>query len=163
MKILVVYYTRSGHTKKVAEIIKDILKADIDEVMDRKPRKGIFGFLKAGYEATVGKTTDIIFKKDPSEYDLVVVGTPIWNGRVTPAIRTYLLKNREKIKKVAFFATCIKRYGVCLDQMQELSGCEVVAKKVIFRKMIEKDAKDFAEEIKKTLLNQEGEHGHQII
>jgi hypothetical protein len=34
-----------------------------------------------------------------------VVGTPIWNGRPSPAIRTYLRKNDLSRKKVALFCT----------------------------------------------------------
>ena len=54
MRILVVFYSRDGHTKRAAEII-----------------------------------------------DIVILGGPVWNGRVAPAVRTYLLKNRESIKKMS--------------------------------------------------------------
>lgn len=36
---------------------------------------------------------------------MIVVGTPIWNGRPTPAIRTYARKNDLSRKKVALFWT----------------------------------------------------------
>jgi len=48
MKILVVFYSRSGRTKKIAEAISDILKCDKEEIFDLKNRKGIPGFLSAG-------------------------------------------------------------------------------------------------------------------
>jgi hypothetical protein len=41
--------------------------------------------------------------KSPAEYDLIVVGTPNWASRITPAIRTYLKKNSLAGKKVAAF------------------------------------------------------------
>ena len=112
MKALVTFYSRDGHTKRAAEIIAKALNADIDEIKDKKPRKGIIGFLRAGYDATRGKTTEINFSKNPADYDIVIIGSPVWNGRVTPAVRTYLLKNRDGIKKAAFFATCAGREGV---------------------------------------------------
>ena len=77
MKILVAYYSRNGHTKKVAEIIADTLNADIDEIKDKKSRKGIIGFLIAGYDATRGKATDINFSKNPADYDVVILGGPV--------------------------------------------------------------------------------------
>ncbi|ASJ00676.1 flavodoxin family protein [Thermococcus gorgonarius] len=151
MKALVVYYSRDGHTREAARRIAEALGADIDEVIDRKNRKGILGFLRAGYDATRGKTTEIAFEKDPSEYDLVVVGSPVWNGRVTPAIRTYLLRNGEKIKKAAFFATCAGKKGKILEQMRELYGGEVIAEAVMKQNEIEEGAKEFVETLKRAL------------
>jgi hypothetical protein len=36
---------------------------------------------------------------------LIVVGTPIWNGRPSPAVKTYLNKKDLSKKKVALFCT----------------------------------------------------------
>jgi flavodoxin len=47
MKTLVVYYSRTGKTRFVAERVASELKADIEEVVDLKNRSGRFGFLKA--------------------------------------------------------------------------------------------------------------------
>jgi len=103
MKTLVAYYSRTGNTKKAAEIISRNIGADIDEVTDKKNRKKIIGWLMAGKDAAGKKLTEISYKKDPEEYDIVVIGTPIWSWTVTPAIRTYLAVN--KLRNVAFFCT----------------------------------------------------------
>ncbi len=42
---------------------------------------------------------------DPKDYDLVVVGTPIWNASVSSPVRTYLAANHGRIPRVAFFCT----------------------------------------------------------
>ncbi|RLF77290.1 flavodoxin [Thermococci archaeon] len=152
MKTLVVFYSRSGTTKRVAQEVAKALNADIDELIDKKSRKGILGFLRAGYDATRGKTTEIEFEKDPYDYDLVIVGTPIWNGRVTPAIRTYLLWNREKIKNAAFFSTCAGRPGKCLEQMEELWGKKPILRKVLIRKRLDEGTEELAEELKKFVI-----------
>ncbi|AAL80838.1 hypothetical protein PF0714 [Pyrococcus furiosus DSM 3638] len=149
MKTLVVFYSRSGTTKRVAQELAKALGADIDEVIDKKSRKGILGFLRAGYDATRGRTTRIEFTKDLSEYDVVIIGTPVWNGRVTPAIRTYLLENRENIKQAIFFATCAGRPGKCLKQMEEIYGGKVLLRKVLLRKELEKGI----EELKRNIEN----------
>ena len=152
MKTLVVFYSRSRTTKRVAQEVAKALNADIDELIDKKSRKGILGFLRAGYDATRGKTTEIEFEKDPYDYDLVIVGTPIWNGRVTPAIRTYLLWNREKIKNAAFFSTCAGRPGKCLEQMEELWGKKPILRKVLIRKRLDEGTEELAEELKKFVI-----------
>ena len=152
MKTLLTFYSRSGTTKRVAEEVAKALDADIDEVIDKKSRKGILGFFIAGYDATRGKTTEIEFEKDPSRYDLVIIGTPVWNGRVTPAIRTYLLRNRERIKNAAFFCTCAGRLGKCLEQMEELWGKKPILRKVLIRKRLDEGTEELAEELKKFVI-----------
>ncbi len=104
MKILAVFYSRTGHTKKVAEEIANNLKADIEEIVDKKNRKGVLCYLSGGKDASTKKLTKIkVIKKEPSNYDLVIIGTPIWALAMTPAVRTYITNN--KFNKVAFFCT----------------------------------------------------------
>jgi len=104
MKVLVVYYSRTGNTRFVAEKIAGKLKADIEEVIDRKNRGGMIGWLRAGRDATRGKETEIEpTKYSPLNYDLIILGAPVWNKRIPPAMRTYLNKNDLSKKKIAFF------------------------------------------------------------
>jgi len=50
-KILVVFYSRTGNTKKVGEAIAGELNCDTEQIMDVKSRMGIFGWLRSGREA----------------------------------------------------------------------------------------------------------------
>jgi flavodoxin len=104
MKILVIYYTRTGNTKFAAESIAAEIGADIEEVIDLKNRQGRLNYLPAGRDAMQGKETEIApTKRTPTDYDLIVIGQPVWAGSPTPAIRTYLNKNDLSGKKVALF------------------------------------------------------------
>jgi len=106
MKILVVFYSRSGKTKKVAGKISRLLNCEIEEIIDMKNRKGIPGFLSAGSDANLRRLTVIKeIKNNPSLYDLVIIGTPIWSSNISTPIRTYLSLYKEDFKKVAFFCT----------------------------------------------------------
>ena len=105
MKILVAYYSKGGNTRRVAEEISKELCCDIDEIRDRKNRTGIWGNFIALRDAFRKFMTDIEFKIDPVDYDLVIVGTPIWSFNVSPAVRTYFTKNIENFSNVAFFST----------------------------------------------------------
>jgi flavodoxin len=106
MKYLVLYYSRTGNTKKIGDEIAKALSCDKEELIDTKNRDGAVGYIAGGYDATRKNLTIIKdLEKNLMDYDLVVVGTPIWSWNVCPAIRTFLLQNKEKIKKVAFFAT----------------------------------------------------------
>jgi flavodoxin len=105
MKTLVVYYSRTGNTRGLAEKIAGILHADFDEIIDKKDRTGITGYLKAGKDAMTKASTDIGYKLNPVDYDMVVIGSPIWGFTMTPALRTYLTAHSGSFKDVAFFAT----------------------------------------------------------
>jgi flavodoxin len=105
-KILVAYYSRTGNTRAVAQDLAAELGADVEEMVDTKGRRGIFGWLGAGKDASQKKTTVIgPLAKDPAAYDLVILGTPVWAGTMASAVRTYIMQNRDKLKKVAFFCT----------------------------------------------------------
>ena len=105
-KILVVYYSRTGNTKKVAEDIARGLNADIERIIDKKDRSGAGGYLKAGRDATKERLTDIApIINNPAKYDLIVIGTPVWGWNMTPAVRAYITGNKASFKEAAFFTT----------------------------------------------------------
>ncbi|MGV9142160.1 MAG: flavodoxin family protein [Promethearchaeota archaeon] len=140
MNVLVSYYTRTGNTKKVAKLIADELNADIEEIIDKTKRSGIIGWLKSAYHATREKTTEIEdVEKDPSKFDLIILGTPNWNTRMSPAIRTYIMNYKEEFKDIAVFCSAGGR-GVehVLETMSQLCEKEPIAK----RGFLEEDAEE---------------------
>src|SRR3989339_644824 len=99
MKTLIVYYSRTGTTKRVAEAIAEKLGADLEEIVDKKDRKGAMGYLTAGRDATLRRLTEIEpLKKRAEDYDLVIIGTPIWSWNMSVAVRAYLSLNKEALK-----------------------------------------------------------------
>jgi flavodoxin len=106
MKSLVVFYTRTGKTRFVAETIASELGADLEEIVDLKNRQGRLGWIMAGKDATRKSLTKISpTAKLPQDYDFIVIGTPIWAWSPTPAVRTYIKQNILSGKKVALFYT----------------------------------------------------------
>ncbi|MBR9705449.1 hypothetical protein GOV14_00275 [Candidatus Pacearchaeota archaeon] len=102
-KILVVFYSRTGNTKKVARIISKQLGAELSEITPLTNYHGGVGFLKAFLSGMFHRSPKIKHYKMPTNYDLVIIGTPKWPGGVSSPIRTFL-KN-EKFRRVAFFCT----------------------------------------------------------
>jgi flavodoxin len=106
MKSLVVYYTRTGNAKFVAETIAAELGSDLEEIVDQKKRDGKIGWIMAGKDAARKSLTEISPATKPTQdYDLIVIGTPIWAWSPTPAVRTYIKQNSLAGKKVALFYT----------------------------------------------------------
>ena len=106
MNAIVVYYSRTGTTKKAAEAIAKALGCDIEEIVDTQKRSGIGGWLRSGRQAMKEETTTLEpLKKDISKYDLVIIGTPIWAGKMSVPTLTFITQNKATFKDVAFFYT----------------------------------------------------------
>jgi flavodoxin len=106
MKTLILFYSRTGMTKKVAEKLAVIFNADTEEVCDTVNRSGAGGYLLSGRDATFKKLTILKpLTHDISKYELVIIGTPIWAWTMSTPVRTLLTEQKDKINKVAFFCT----------------------------------------------------------
>jgi flavodoxin len=124
MRTLVVFYSRTGHTRAVGHRIATALGADMEEIADRVNRRGIFGYLRSGREAFLRRRTELMpVVRDPGAYDLVIVGTPVWNMSLSSPVRTYLQDHKAEFHDVAFFCT-MGRVGSerAFEQMTQEAG-----------------------------------------
>lgn len=105
-KVLVVIYSRTGTTKKVALKLNQLYGFEVEEIIDKKTRIGALNYLLSAKEALKEKEATIKQpEKDVAEYDLVIIGTPVWASNMAPAVRTYINKVKAKINNVAFICT----------------------------------------------------------
>lgn len=106
MRTLIVYYSRNGMTRDLANAIQKELGADIEEIADPTPRSGPLGYMRCVLESAFQQKAAIRSPaKNPRDYDLVIVGTPVWAGNMSSPVRAYLSKTRDRLPKVAFFCT----------------------------------------------------------
>jgi len=154
MKFLIVFYSRTGVTKKVAGAIQSLLGCDTEEIIDLKKRRGFLGFIISCKDAMLKKKTPIKPpEKDPSAYDLIIIGTPVWAWTMSCAVRTYIMQNRTKFKNVAFFCTAGES-GITstFRRMEELSGKKPISVLGLTSKEVVKNqSKDKIQEFIKSL------------
>lgn len=106
MKNLIVYYSRTGTTKKVAEALAEKTQGEVVAINDNIDRSGPLGWLKSGKEGGAKKVISIDdINKNISDYDLVILGTPVWAGNMSSPVRSFIENKKDKIKKIAFFTT----------------------------------------------------------
>ncbi|MCJ7544659.1 MAG: flavodoxin [Phycisphaerae bacterium] len=106
MRTLLVYYSRTGVTRTVAQALAERFRADVEELHDRKARTGPWGWITACMDAACKRSTEIdLPAKDPAAYDLVLIGTPVWAYTMAPALRTYLSQRGRAIKRAVLFCT----------------------------------------------------------
>lgn len=106
MSALVVYFSRTGHTRQVAQEVAQLCHADLEEIRELTPRTGVWAYWRSGWQVLAHAEPPIRApEKDPAGYDLVVIGTPIWIGQPAPPVRSYARLQASKFKRVAFFCT----------------------------------------------------------
>ena len=105
-KTLILYYSLTGNTKAGCEALQKELGASIVEIKDLKERSGKWGFFKTAIGSLVGKHTKIEPEKlDLSGYQNIILGSPIWTGKLSMAIRTVIDRNRFDGQKVIIYTT----------------------------------------------------------
>ena len=101
-----VYFSRTGKTKTVGDEIAAALGADVEELRDNVDRNGPIGFIRSGREAKSGKLVRLEpLAHDPSTYDLVVAGTPVWARMMSSPVRAFLAQEHLGDAGVAWFCT----------------------------------------------------------
>ncbi|MDD1718519.1 MAG: ArsR family transcriptional regulator [Methanoregulaceae archaeon] len=124
MKICIVLHSYSGITRGVAEKIRTACGGDLVEVKSRKEYSKISAYTIGCMRARRGEKDpidpDVI---DVTPYDLVVIGTPVWAFRATPAMNGAMaaLKGCEG-KSAVIFATCGGSPGETLPFMRQALG-----------------------------------------
>ncbi len=106
--VLCIYYSRSGNTKKAMEKIGAELDAEVVELRDAVERGGWRGYLRCGMDA-MRKTTQPLShfetERPLASYRLVILGTPVWAGRCSSVMRTFLKRYGRELGSVAYVVT----------------------------------------------------------
>jgi hypothetical protein len=137
-KILVIFYSRSGTTRRIATALSAMLGSSIEEIVEGRSRDGFFGYFRSVIEARRKQLPNILpAKNDPSSFDLVAIGTPVWGWSVSSPVRAYLTANKDRLPAVAFFCTLGgKGSETAFAQMQGIIGkspratCAITAREV---------------------------------
>ncbi len=138
MKILVTYYSLEGNTQYLAEGIAECLEADIVRLMPVKDIKNNkTKYLFGGRQAVMKKKPKLLpFDKNPEEYDLIIIGTPVWASTMTPAVRSFLSGNAFRDKKFGLFCCHRGGPGKTLSFMKELLEGNDILGSIEFREPI---------------------------
>jgi menaquinone-dependent protoporphyrinogen IX oxidase len=106
MKPLIAFHSRSGYTRRVAETLAGDCNGIVDEISALNEQAGVLGYLRCALEARSGIAPAIMpARRDPAEYELVIVGTPVWAWSLSGPVRSYLREHAHKLRRVAFFCT----------------------------------------------------------
>jgi flavodoxin len=103
---LVVYYSLSGHTKTLAERIAHEGGWEVARIDDTSERKGAFGYLRSAVSTLFGAKPNIRYSgPNLSAFELVVLGGPVWVGKMASPLHTFVANHGHEFKSMALFCT----------------------------------------------------------
>ncbi len=155
MRTLIVYYSRTGTTATIASALANRLDADKREIGCDRYAGGLLRYLLAGYDSVRGNLPEIEMTEFAAEqYDLVLIGTPVWTSHPSLPIRAFLNNKPDLPARVAVFLT----HGghspphICIDEIAAMLAVPIEANlmfnsaQVSDRKFAD-DVSDFAGEL----------------
>lgn len=106
-KILTVYYSKGGNTKNAANNIHYFVGGDMAEIKSKEIysdnfieiSKTVRKQAKQGYMPEIENI-------DISKYDIIFIGSPIWNFSTSLPVKSFLKNNNFKNKTLIPFYTC---------------------------------------------------------
>ena len=104
MKTLFIYFSYTGSGDLVAERLAS-KGAEVRKVQMKKalPRSFFFGILKGGFLALTKKKSALLdWNKNIEGYDHIIIGSPIWNARISSPINTVLSSLSLENKPLTF-------------------------------------------------------------
>lgn len=107
-KTLIVYFSWSGHTRTVANIIHDLTGSDIVEIEVEEPYSDVYNEVTARARQELDNDIRPALRtqvENMDKYDTLIVGTPIWSSRLAPPVKSFLAKYDLTGKKIVPFCT----------------------------------------------------------
>lgn len=132
MKKIIIYYSYTGNTKKVAQYIKNKLHCDLLELEPKIPYSDDYDIVvNQGQDEVNTEYTPLIkdIEINLKDYDEIILGSPIWWYTFAPVVRTFLNDYDLKDKKIYPFLTN-GGYGLghSIKDMKELTDDAIIMK-----------------------------------
>ena len=151
-KSLIVYYSLSGLTKKVVDVLEKLTDADVYEIELEKPYTKLSAYsiglvhCKTGYEPTIKNGIDL------STYDKIFIGGPAWLYTYAPPIHTFIKKYDLSDKIIYPFGTATSNFGDYFERFAKECKAKEMKKPL---KVFKSTFKDGLEDTVKVWLDEE--------
>jgi flavodoxin len=146
---LVVYYSRSGKTRLVAEAISKAMAAEVVEITSKKNREGIFGIFTCVLDQLMDRDDEQLpLSLDLASYDPIYIASPIWLHKMSSPAMTFI-KNAVLTGKQVYIVLTYNGSQMDEDEKKlkgKVLSCGVAIKELYKIKTKEKDLKELEKE-----------------
>ena len=157
MKKLVAYFSASGVTAKVADMLADAVGADIHEIRPKVPyTKADLNWMDKNSRSSI-EMADKTIRPEIAEsnvkidnYDVIFLGFPIWWYVAPTIINTFLESADFSGKKIVLFATSSgSKFGKTVEELKVSvpDSCEIVEGKLLNGKQTIASIKEWADNL----------------
>ena len=123
-KTMVIYYSLSGCTREVAEIIADMTGAYIEEIEMEDPYSKAGAYTRGSYDLLKDRLPILQNSFEISDADIIYIGAPVWFYTVPPPIRSLTafpdFMDDIEGKTIIPFCTDGGNKGKFFEKMEEL-------------------------------------------
>ena len=130
MKKLFIYYSLTNNGDVVADFLKE-KGYEIRKVIPKNkyPKNRFLQIMIGGYKASFNKKDKLLdFDTDINNYEKVVIGSPIWNDRLSAPINTVInLLNTKNISFILYSASGKADHAV--EKIKSLYGVDAIVLK----------------------------------
>ena len=129
MKKIFIYYSLTNNGDVVADVFKE-KGYEIRKVVTKKkyPNNKFLMIMAGGYKATFNKKDKLLeFDKDIKDYDKIVIGSPIWNDRISAPINSVISLLDLKNKDLSFvFYSASGKGDHAKEKVKDLFGADSI-------------------------------------
>jgi flavodoxin len=120
VKALVVYFSRTGQTTRIAKEIARRCDAHLDAIhLEQQGESWVAHWRYHWHALTHAEPPIQRPERNPANYDIVVVGVPVSRTGLAPPVRSYVHQYGPRIKRLALF--CAEGRGLEEQGFSELS------------------------------------------
>ena len=154
-KRLVAFFSASGTTKKVAEMIASAVDADMYEIMPKQPySKADLNWMDKKSRSSV-EMSDKKFRPEISDtdvlveqYDEIILGFPIWWYVAPTIMNTFLEKYDFTGKKIVLFATSGgSGFGNTVSELKPSAPDAEIVEGKVFHRVAKQEIEEWVKQI----------------
>ena len=150
---LIIYYSRSGNSRIVADTLTEHLACPVENIKSTKNREGFLGVFTCVLDQLLDRD-DILepLKTDPKNFNPIILVTPVWVGKLASPARTCIKQPAFAGKDIYLVITY---NGSLTEEKEKVLKEEISAQGITLKgiyKIITKEKTE--DEMKEEVLNQ---------
>ena len=154
-KKLVAYFSASGTTRKIAEMIAQAAEADLYEITPKQPySKADLNWMDKKSRSSI-EMSDKKFRPEISDidvqvdkYDEIILGFPIWWYVAPTIINTFLVSYDFSGKKIVLFATSGgSGFGNTVSELKPSAPDAEIVEGKVFNKAVKQEIAEWVKSI----------------
>jgi flavodoxin len=120
-RVLICCYTRTGLTKRVVDVVRGRVRADLYEIEGDVDYTGCCGLLRSACRSMCNSSEQVVSQPPATgDYDVFIIACPIWNFRAPPVVSAFVRGCDFGGKPVIPLSTCTSKAREFLAHFAEL-------------------------------------------